>query len=421
MKLQLITILTCFTLFSLSSQERVGIGETNPNGKLHIKHNSSLGVPQLRITEDQRDYARIKLDNTAFPNLFWDIAGLTDTTANGGKLNFYFYNGSFGRDLMSINQNGNVGIGIVQPTEKLDINGSLRIRSLAGSGDRNLVVDQYGKMKIGTLGAGDTDWAEYSNIISSQKQVLMNGPSFNGSNVSTMILNNTSISPPPLYFETGTRSYYDANEINAYQIIGSSAGGTNLGIQNQSPGNVTLVQGGGIVGIGTSPFDAKLHVMGSDNNGTVATLKVETAGNGQVLLFDGNEIDVTGNVNTLAINSNSGHPVSIGSHAVPAGYKLSVDGKIVAEELLVQLKSNWPDYVFTEDYALTPIDELAKQINKLGHLPGMPSAKEVESKGQEVGNMQVKLVEKIEELTLYVIELKAEIETLKSKIESHEK
>ena len=322
---------------------------------------------------------------------------------------------------MSINQNGNVGIGIVQPTEKLDINGSLRIRSLAGSGDRNLVVDQYGKMKIGTLGAGDTDWAEYSNIISSQKQVLMNGPSFNGSNVSTMILNNTSISPPPLYFETGTRSYYDANEINAYQIIGSSAGGTNLGIQNQSPGNVTLVQGGGIVGIGTSPFDAKLHVMGSDNNGTVATLKVETAGNGQVLLFDGNEIDVTGNVNTLAINSNSGHPVSIGSHAVPAGYKLSVDGKIVAEELLVQLKSNWPDYVFTEDYALTPIDELAKQINKLGHLPGMPSAKEVESKGQEVGNMQVKLVEKIEELTLYVIELKAEIETLKSKIESHEK
>ena len=53
MKLQLITILTCFTLFSLSSQERVGIGETNPNGKLHIKHNSSLGVHQLRITDDQ--------------------------------------------------------------------------------------------------------------------------------------------------------------------------------------------------------------------------------------------------------------------------------------------------------------------------------------------------------------------------------
>ncbi|MEL6987769.1 MAG: hypothetical protein AAGK97_08040, partial [Bacteroidota bacterium] len=95
----------------------------------------------------------------------------------------------------------------------------------------------------------------------------------------------------------------------------------------------------------------------------------------------------------------------IGTTGGATGYKVSVDGKIACEEVRVELSQNWPDYVFEESYELTPLDELEKEINKQGHLPGIPSAQKVESEGIQVGEMQRKMMEKIEELTLYVIEL----------------
>jgi len=63
-----------------------------------------------------------------------------------------------------------------------------------------------------------------------------------------------------------------------------------------------------------------------------------------------------------------------------------------------------PDYVFAEDYGLLTIDQLAEFIKANSHLPNIPSAKEIETNGQDVGELQLKLLEKIEELTLYVIE-----------------
>lgn len=96
------------------------------------------------------------------------------------------------------------------------------------------------------------------------------------------------------------------------------------------------------------------------------------------------------------------------------GFKLSVDGKIMSEEVRVELDANWPDYVFTTDYDLLPLDQLEKEISRLGHLPGIPAAEEVESEGFELGNMNRLLLEKIEELTLHVIGLHKEIQVLKT-------
>ncbi|WP_422008185.1 hypothetical protein [Roseivirga pacifica] len=72
-----------------------------------------------------------------------------------------------------------------------------------------------------------------------------------------------------------------------------------------------------------------------------------------------------------------------------------------------------PDYVFAEDYGLLSIDQLAEYIKANSHLPNIPSAKEIETNGQDVGELQLKLLEKIEELTLYVIEQEKEKELLK--------
>ncbi len=94
-------------------------------------------------------------------------------------------------------------------------------------------------------------------------------------------------------------------------------------------------------------------------------------------------------------------------------YLLAVDGKIISEEVRVELSGSWPDYVFDEDYALLSLEQLEQHIETVGHLPGIPSANTVETEGILLGDMQRVMVEKIEELTLYVIDLQKQIEELK--------
>lgn len=96
------------------------------------------------------------------------------------------------------------------------------------------------------------------------------------------------------------------------------------------------------------------------------------------------------------------------------GYQVSVDGKIACEEVLVEMSGAWPDYVFESDYDLRSLKEVKEFIDQEGHLPGVPSAKEVEEKGLEVGEMNKILMEKIEELTLYILDLEARFKKLES-------
>jgi hypothetical protein len=103
--------------------------------------------------------------------------------------------------------------------------------------------------------------------------------------------------------------------------------------------------------------------------------------------------------------------------SIPAGYLLAVDGKIISEELKVQLSGNWPDYVFNEKYKLLSFDELRKYIAINKHLPNIPRAAEVEKNGIEVGDMQKRMMEKIEELTLYVLELERKLNLMEKKNE----
>ncbi|WP_316810324.1 hypothetical protein [Pedobacter heparinus] len=85
------------------------------------------------------------------------------------------------------------------------------------------------------------------------------------------------------------------------------------------------------------------------------------------------------------------------------GYKLAVNGKIRAQEIKVEA-SPWPDYVFTKDYQLPTLQQTEQHIKEKGHLPGIPSAAEVKTNGIDLGEMNAKLLQKIEELTLHLIE-----------------
>ena len=102
----------------------------------------------------------------------------------------------------------------------------------------------------------------------------------------------------------------------------------------------------------------------------------------------------------------------------PSGYRLLVDGKIIGEEVRVQMSNDWPDYVFTDGHTRLSLDELSRFIEKENHLPGVPSAAEVKAEGGiDVGEMERILLEKVEELTLYMIEMKKENDALKQRIE----
>jgi hypothetical protein len=122
--------------------------------------------------------------------------------------------------------------------------------------------------------------------------------------------------------------------------------------------------------------------------------------------------------NNSAILTLNGNQVTIGQITPANGYKLSVGGKAICEELKVQLQGNWPDYVFKKDYQLKSFDELRSFIQQNNHLPNIPKASELEKTGIEVGEMQRKMMEKIEELTLYILQLEQQMQEMKKQLPS---
>lgn len=96
--------------------------------------------------------------------------------------------------------------------------------------------------------------------------------------------------------------------------------------------------------------------------------------------------------------------------AKSTNYKLAVNGSAIFTRAVVKLYSAWPDYVFETSYKLPTIREVEQFIKQHKHLPGVPSAKEVEAHGLDVGENQAVLLKKIEELTLYLIQQQKELE-----------
>ena len=147
----------------------------------------------------------------------------------------------------------------------------------------------------------------------------------------------------------------------------------------------------GKVGIGTNVPSEKLEVSGGN-------AKVS---NGNLTIYNGR----------LIIESPSG--LGSGTKRIA----LNSDGTIRAREILVDLV-NIPDYVFSEEYSLMSMEELRRYIQKNKHLPGIHSESEYKEEGQiNVGELNVKLLEKVEELTLYILQLEEKMKEMSLEIE----
>ncbi len=137
-----------------------------------------------------------------------------------------------------------------------------------------------------------------------------------------------------------------------------------------------------------------------EENGAAHTFKTQVD---STVNINGVSIDGTAYFNGSGNNYFSGD-VGIGTTNLPASYKLAVAGKVIAEEIKVKLQSSgWPDYVFKPSYRLMPLSEVEAYIKAKGHLPDVPSSKDVAESGIEVGRNQAVLLKKIEELTLHLI------------------
>ena len=117
--------------------------------------------------------------------------------------------------------------------------------------------------------------------------------------------------------------------------------------------------------------------------------------------------------NKLGINTKN--LVNSVGGANTSAYSLYVKGGILTEEL--RIRTGWADYVFDSDYDLMPLNKVANYISENGHLPNVPSAKQVANEGIEVGDMTRIQQEKIEELTLYIIALEKQLQDLDAKVD----
>lgn len=177
-------------------------------------------------------------------------------------------------------------------------------------------------------------------------------------------------------------------------------------------------------------------VISNNNNTTTATgvagLRIDATGNVRIgtlapvavegkLQLDGNfTIKQNDSSQFTARNGrvyigNTSPTLFAEAEALDPSFKMIVNGKIrTKDEFYVKNAGlTWPDYVFYKDYPLLPLAELQKQIDNLGYLPNMPSAAGIESEGIPITKIVSKQLEKIEELTLYLIEMKKDIEALK--------
>ena len=173
------------------------------------------------------------------------------------------------------------------------------------------------------------------------------------------------------------------------------------------------------LGINTDTSFDLLHILNKEGT-AIGTFMYNKSEIGSNWYRGGNEFDdfviyARGGRDLVLKSDKTNGDVYIG--AATCANNLRVTGILYATEVNVKLDI-FPDYVFKDDYNLLSLSQVEEHINSHGYLPGMPSEKEVVENGLNLNEMHLKLVEKIEELTLHMIRLEKENKELRNKIDS---
>ena len=333
---------------------KIGIGTDSPYGNFEIRSNTNVSA---LLTIDQRgttQFAGTVLRRGGAEKWFTGMNNADDD---------YILRYGAANDFFVFKTNGRLGLGIQNPAELIDINGGIytRDKGIRDWSHLRLIADTDNNADEHIIFGFDGDFTNYT-----ERMRLTNGGNLG---------------------------------------IGIAVPTAKLHVYDNARTAVTIQTGNNLTGNNGIAFQNQAGAY------TWNIFRTDIGGSNADLVFAGGLSDNIGQLNNVLRLSATGD-VSIGSGVV-AGYKLAVNGKVRAHEVELTY-DNWPDYVFEKNYALKSIEEVETYIEKEGHLPGLPAAKQVEAAGLGVAATNKMLVEKVEELTLYIIQLKKEIDALKA-------
>jgi hypothetical protein len=366
----------------------VGIGLSSPNAKLQIQHTSStpysnaVYINSYNTADHWALVMKSNANNTSgfYSNSMQDI-GMIVRDRNGAS-SFIASAGS------SYLMGGNLGIGTASPSQKLDVNGNINMAGVAG---RRLFMGGVGGTTYGIAydASNPSHGIFYTEGTPDYVSLSPNGNANNG------ILNvygdgkvgvgtnspRQNLHVKGRFYLEGTEAYPSGWAQNYFHWRGHSLiMGTEVG---EYAHNMIEIKPGGSAS-GALHSYLQMFSAPSPNN---YNQTVQLASEGDSYLNGGN--------------------VGIGTTTPDA--KLAVKGVIHTQEVKVDLNGAMgPDYVFEKDYDLLTLPEVEQYINENKHLPEIPSARQMEEDGLKLKEMNLLLLKKVEELTLYILALKKE-------------
>jgi hypothetical protein len=412
--------------YPFPSSGNVGIGTTAPATTLEVAANkTSAPLAVFRNTGSGTNNG---------------IGLLTDTVAHasarnwGIAFNSYAY-GDFvirqsnalggdpfagGTERLLIDVAGNVGIGTVTPRSKLQVLGPITAGVSGGSTQGiDYVYGQYSSGALFVLGSQYSSAASFFGfgvkakpgavgyLSSTEIPIGRSAIEADGGHISFLTGENQTSS------DGGAVNISERVRINHLGNVGIGTTGpseklTVYGTANSQPGVLSLessredgqnVEVGRLSAKNSMGEISRISLLRGDGSYT-GQIAFYTRPTNESALIEGMRLDKNGNLGIGTTNPT---------------HKLAVNGTIKAKEVIVET-TGWSDYVFADDYALQPLAEVEAHIKTNKHLPGIPSATEVAAQGVSIGDMQARLLAKIEELTLYQIAqeklLKAQTEEL---------
>jgi hypothetical protein len=429
-------IVLCTVVLQLTGwAQSVGIGTNSPqtSALLEIRStNKGLLIPRTSSS------SRLAIANPAKGLLVYD------TTVN----NFWYYNGTAwgqlagggsgnnqwalnGTDLYNSNA-GNIGIGTTTPLGKLEIRASnsfasptLTLYENNGIEYARIQMQNASGANFWQLGALNNNAELFNERFLIFNSRLGNIVSITGDGSVGLGPNNlfpggtldvargTAPWGTAVFRGSSTFSYFNfGTDEHTYIRAGKTT--SKVYVNDNHNGSVILALGGGAVAIGREIPIASLDVAASPLGNSTAVFRGTENASIFNAISSGDTYIRGGKASSRVIIADLGASVGIGTDNPDAAYKLSVNGNIRTKEVVVQ--SGWADYVFAKNYPLMPLPQLEQYISAHQHLVNIPSAEEIVQNGLPLGDLQKRMMEKIEELTLYVISLNKKIAELEKKI-----
>jgi hypothetical protein len=368
-------------------------GDAKIFGDLKIKSLENTTITENRFLSLQPNGKVISLDKSELINSVYQPTATCKTDVNGNILSVWKQNPTPGFGILYTGTDcpARVGIGTSSPQTALDVVGKITMRNGATTG------------YIPTSDAnGAMTWTDPNSII----------------NAGLWQANSSNI-----FFSTGNVGIGTNNPTNKLDVVGTSSFTSNVGIGTPIKTNVQLLvkpTSPAIIGLcveAPTIGDYNYNIKSIVDNSLAKAIAVTSPAAAQ------DKFVVWGDGRVNIITSTSPTVKSLSVTGITSGedvFRVMGNGNVYATKVLVR-NVPFPDYVFEKDYDLMPLAKLEEYININKHLPNMPTATAVEKEGADLGEINRILVEKTEELTLYVIALKKELDNLRTEVNTIKK